>query len=194
VVLTPLHAILPLLFCSKVDLLAFKVGASPHLASRAAMAMTQCLSEAAGGEGHTYLPWQRLEREAGRLLRDVALQHAAPWEHAQALHLVAQLMHNSRALVAEPEGQALQEGAAAAAAGEGTDEAAVSGSGLGPLAPAAEAAAASSRQHPSFDGIQELRAYLDRKLGGGWAGQLPLKSLDCPALGCPVGLCTSISQ
>ena len=128
------------------------------------MAMTQCLSEAAGGEGHTYLPWQRLERDAGRLLQDVALQHAAPWEHAQALHLVAQHMHNSRALVAEPEGQALQEGAVAAASGEGTDELGVSGSGLGAPAPPE---AASSRQHPSFDGIQELRTYLDRKLGGG---------------------------
>ena len=141
------------------------------------MAIAQCLSEAAGGEGHTYLPWQRLEREAGRLLRDVALQHAAPWEHAQALHLVAQHMHNSGALVAEPEGQALQEGAAAAAgeaaAGEATDGGAASSSGMGAPAPPETAAssAASSRQHPSFDGIQELRAYLDRKLGGGWAGQ-----------------------
>lgn len=58
----------------KVDLVAAKVGAHPGLVSRAAAAMAQSLQSAAT-DGHTYLPWDRLERECAALLSQLSMQH-----------------------------------------------------------------------------------------------------------------------
>ena len=171
---------------SKVDLLASKVGAPPDLVSRAAMAMQQCLTAAAAEEGHTFLPWHRLEQDCGRVLRDGALQHGSPWEHPQALHLVAQHMHASGALVAEPAAASAaaqqQAGEAAllalpggAAAGHGARVAAQeTAAPVPPPSPAVEAPAPPPvplRLHPTFASSVELRDYLGSKLKGGPPGQ-----------------------
>lgn len=167
--------------CSKVDQLAAKVGADPHLVSRAAMAMQQALGAAAADEGHTYLPWHRLEKDCRRLLRDAGMQHGNPWQHTSALHLVAQHMHCSGALVAEPPpaaaGAKTQPAAAAAAGPDGQAVAAASGEPAVSSEPAAQAAAADAhgaatgaptpaRVHPTFEGIAELRRYLRDRLKG----------------------------
>ena len=159
----PLPLCLPC--CSKVDQLAAKVGADPHLASRAAMAMQQALGAAAAEEGHTYLPWHRLEKDCGRLLRDAGMQHGNPWQHQAALHLVAQHMHSCGAIVAEPPLPAGGAHAAAGAAGQPA-AAAAAGDEVAAAAPEAAARAAPARTHPTFDGIDELRQYLNARLKG----------------------------
>jgi hypothetical protein len=166
--------------CSKVDMLAGKVDAPPDLVSRAAMALQQCLAAAASQEGHTYLPWHRLEQQGRHLLRDVGLQHNRPWQHDAALHLVAQHMHSTGALVAERQPE--EEGAAAEPFGAQLDTAAgqaaaahaasvqqAQGVAAGQAAAPAVAAAAARppRVHPRFDGIADLQAYLADNLPGG---------------------------
>lgn len=165
--LLPAHLLVSLPPCSKVDQLAAKVGADPHLVSRAAMAMQQALGAAAADEGHTYLPWHRLEKDCGRLLRDAGMQHGNPWQHASALQLVAQHMHCSGALVAEPPPAAAgaQAAAAAAVAAEGQAEAAAVSREVAAPEAAAEAPSA-TRAHPTFEGIAELRQYLKERLKG----------------------------
>lgn len=158
--------------CSKVDQLAAKVGADPHLVSRAAMAMQQALGAAAAEEGHTYLPWHRLEKDCARLLRDVGVQHATPWQHQAALHLVAQHMHSCGAIVAEPPPAA--GGAAAAATAEGQAPVAAAAGGeaaAAAAAPEAAARAAPARTHPTFGSMDDLRQYLNARLKGGLGGQ-----------------------
>lgn len=163
----------PAYVCSKVDALAAKMGARPDLASRAAMAVQQCLSEAAAQEGHTYLSWHRLEKDCSRLLKEVALQHAAPWEHTSALHLVAQHMHTAGTLVAEPPAAPGEQAAAAAA--QQLQEA----SGEAAEAAAAEAASSGARAHPLVEGIAELKAYLNSKLSGQWGSTLCSAGIAC---------------
>ncbi|KAI3435893.1 hypothetical protein D9Q98_001951 [Chlorella vulgaris] len=168
---------------SKVDMLAGKVDAPPDLVSRAAMALQQCLAAAASQEGHTYLPWHRLEQQGRHLLRDVGLQHNRPWQHDAALHLVAQHMHSTGALVAERQPE--EEGAAAEPFGAQLDTAAgqaaaahaasvqqAQGVAAGQAAAPAVAAAAARppRVHPRFDGIADLQAYLADNLPGVSAG------------------------
>lgn len=154
--------------CSKVDQLAAKVGAPADLVSRAAMAMQQCLGAAAAEEGHTFLPWHRLERDCGRLLEEAGRHHGTPWEHAGALHLVAQYMHACGRLVAEPAGggPAAEEAAGgqveqATAAELGSASAAAAG------VPQPGPAAAPARVHPDFAGdLAALREYLGHRLKG----------------------------
>lgn len=141
--------------CSKVDLLATKVGAPPDLVSRAAMALQHCLGAAAAEEGHTFLPWHRLEKDGRRLLQAVGLQHGAPWHHAGDLHVVAQLMHSSGVLVAEPPPAAA--GRQAAAADEASCEVQQA---LAPPPPHP------IRAHPTFESMTELRHYLNSHLPG----------------------------
>lgn len=188
-----------------MDQLAAKVGADPLLVSRAAMAMQQALGAAAADEGHTYLPWHRLEKDCRRLLRDAGTQHGNPWQHTSALHLVAQHMHCSGALVAEPPpaaaGAKAQPVAAAAVGADGQAVAAVSGEAAASSEPAVQAAAADAhatatgaptpaRVHPTFEGIAELRRYLSDRLKGALGRVLHQPAHRCcgrmPALACSV--------
>lgn len=177
--LTPPTAPLPA-WRSKVDALAGRVGARPDLVSRAATALSQCLREASSDEGHTYLPWHRLEAEARRLLREAALQHAAPWDHSDALHLVAQHMHASGRLVAEPPAPAPAEGEEAAAQDAAAQQMQQGGGGgAAHLAPA--------RAHPSFDSVDDLRRYLNERLLGGLVWQRFLGQEHGEARSCSCG-------
>lgn len=160
--------------CSKVDQLAAKVGAPADLVSRAATAMQQCLGAAAAEEGHTFLPWHRLEKDCGRLLEETGRHHGTPWEHAAALHLVAQHMHACGKLVAEPAGPSLaveEVEAAAMGVGENSEQAVAAELGTAALAaagvPQPGPAAAPARVHPDFGGdLAALRDYLGRRLKG----------------------------
>lgn len=60
---------------TKLDHLAATVDAPADLVSRAAAVMEHALAMAAAGEGHTFLPWDRLEQAAKDVLADLALQH-----------------------------------------------------------------------------------------------------------------------
>lgn len=164
-----------------MDQLAAKVGADPHLVSRAAMAMQQALGAAAADEGHSYLPWHRLEKDCARLLRDAGMQHANPWQHASALSLVAQHMHCSGAMVAEPApAAAAAKAVAASAAAEAEGAAAAVGSDAAAHGAAAEPPAL-VRTHPTFEGIAELRQYLKDRLKG--------KKAAWHLHGCPLAAC-----
>jgi ATP-dependent exoDNAse (exonuclease V) alpha subunit len=87
-----------------VDGVAASMDAPADLVSRAVAAFERCLVISAEREGHTYLPWSKLENEARKLLDDLGLQHGNPWPRDEALFLVAQHMHESGRLVAEPGG------------------------------------------------------------------------------------------
>ncbi|KAL4458529.1 hypothetical protein ABPG75_013394 [Micractinium tetrahymenae] len=161
---------------SKVDQLAAKVGAPADLVSRAAMAMQQCLSAAAAEEGHTFLPWHRLEKDCRRLLEETGRHHGTPWGHAGALHLVAQHMHACDMLVAEPAGTAAAAEEAAAVGGQQAEQAAAAelesadvvaaGSHAAGVAQPGPAAAP-ARVHPDFAGdLAALREYLASCLKG----------------------------
>lgn len=54
-----------------MDQLAARIGAAPDLVSRAGLALSEVLWSAAEQEGHTYLPWEQLQRLAQRTLADV---------------------------------------------------------------------------------------------------------------------------
>lgn len=59
---------------AKIDRVAAALGTPPDLVSRAAAVLERCLITAAEGEGHTYLPWARLEVEAKRLMEELDLK------------------------------------------------------------------------------------------------------------------------
>jgi len=58
-----------------VDRVAAAMSAPAELVSRAVAAMERCLVISAEREGHTYLPWSTLEKEARKLLDDLGMQH-----------------------------------------------------------------------------------------------------------------------
>jgi len=58
-----------------VDRVAAAMYAPADLVSRAVAAMERCLVISAEREGHTYLPWSTLEKEARKLLDDLGMQH-----------------------------------------------------------------------------------------------------------------------
>lgn len=60
---------------STMDRVAAVMGAPADLVSRAAAAMERCLIATAEREGHTFLPWSKLERETRKLLEDLGKQH-----------------------------------------------------------------------------------------------------------------------
>ena len=60
---------------STVDRVAAVMDAPADLVSRAVAAVERCLVIAAEREGHTFLPWSKLENEARKLLDDLGLQH-----------------------------------------------------------------------------------------------------------------------
>ncbi|PSC71270.1 exodeoxyribonuclease V subunit alpha [Micractinium conductrix] len=157
---------------SKLDLLACRMGARPDLVSRAAAAVLQCLGEAATEEGHCYLPWSRLEHDVAKLLQETGRHHGSPWGHAGSLDLVAQLMHTTGGLVAEPGGgsaaqQAAQQDPDGSRAGAAPDPGAWLQADGEPPQQGGAAAAAPGRQHPDFAGdLTALRDHLAGKLKG----------------------------
>ncbi|KAG7669856.1 hypothetical protein Ndes2437B_g06050 [Nannochloris sp. 'desiccata'] len=92
---------LPLTAVNKV---AAAMYAPADLVSRAVAAVERCLVISAEREGHTYLPWSTLENEARKLLDDLGMLHGNSWPRDEALYLVAQHMHETGRLVAEPGG------------------------------------------------------------------------------------------
>jgi Helix-hairpin-helix containing domain len=58
-----------------VDRVAAAMDAPADLVSRAIAAVERCLVISAEREGHTYLPWSKLEQEARKLLDDLGMQH-----------------------------------------------------------------------------------------------------------------------
>jgi ATP-dependent exoDNAse (exonuclease V) alpha subunit len=104
---------------SRMDKVADAVGVPKNrLVSRVASAMRRCLVMSAESEGHTHLPWNRLESETRRLLEDLNMtsQHSninqsleAPLVRAAPLdikdeillQLTAQHMHETNCLVIE---------------------------------------------------------------------------------------------
>lgn len=59
----------------KADIVATQMDAPSSLVSRAAAALEHCLAMAAGGEGHTFLPWVELEKQAKAFLEELSVQH-----------------------------------------------------------------------------------------------------------------------
>jgi exodeoxyribonuclease V alpha subunit len=58
-----------------VDRVAASMDAPADLVSRAVAAVERCLVISADRDGHTYLPWSKLENEAKKLLDDLGRQH-----------------------------------------------------------------------------------------------------------------------
>lgn len=92
---------------SRIDKVADAVGAPKDLlVSRVASAMRRCLVVGAESEGHTHLPWNRLESETLRLLEDLNVASKQSNTHQRMnktlLQLTAQHMHDTKCLVIEP--------------------------------------------------------------------------------------------
>ena len=63
------------LHLNTMDRVAAVMQAPADLVSRATAAVERCLVQAAEREGHTFLPWAKLERDTRKLLEDLGRQH-----------------------------------------------------------------------------------------------------------------------